>query len=63
MPFDCSFNIGTETGDAEVGHCNLFLWNFSEHSWKTNSHFFLRELIFCCDKMSSQQFSFPNYFG
>ena len=40
MPFDCSFNIGTEIGDAEVGHCNLFLWNFFEHSWKTTSHVF-----------------------
>ena len=31
---------------AEVGHCNLSLWNFFEHFWMTNSHVFVG-IIFC----------------
>ena len=58
MPFPYSLIWQLKLETTEVGHCNLSLCNFFEQFWITNSHVFLRELVFVIEKACSQQFSF-----
>ena len=51
-----------EIGDGRGRPLQLISMVFFEHFWMTNSHVFLRELIFMIERASSQQFSFRNYF-
>ena len=41
MPFPYSLIWELKLETAQLGHCNLSLWNFFEHFWMTNSHAFV----------------------